>query len=136
MFYVHFTFHFMYKSEPPEVSVIQLGNGSLLCNASGFPDNISYSRWEHKSPEQKHLRYLDGTERGILNFHTLDRTRLDTTYSSDGIYICKVVNHMAKDGDKNFQTGFANVLFKGNNISSKYVCNSFTKLTLLLISFR
>lgn len=123
MFYVHVTFHFMYKSEPPEVSVIQLGNGSLLCNASGFPDNISYSRWEHKSPEQKHLRYLDGTDGGILNFHTLDRTRLDTTYSSDGIYICKVVNHMAKDGDKIFQTGFANVLFKGNNnlVSSMYV---------------
>ncbi|XP_052060744.1 uncharacterized protein LOC127701020 isoform X2 [Mytilus californianus] len=104
----------LYVKEAPEVSVIQLDNGSLLCNATGFPDNISYSRWEHKSPERKHLRYLKGTENGILNFNTLDgNTGLDSTYSLDGIYICKVVNHMTKDGDTNFQTGFANVLFKG-----------------------
>ncbi|CAC5400945.1 HMCN [Mytilus coruscus] len=104
----------LYVKEAPEVSVIQLDNGSLLCSATGFPDNISYLRWEHKSPERKHLRYLKGTENGILNFNTSDgKTGLDSTYSLDGIYICNVVNHMTKDGDTNFQTGFANVLFKG-----------------------
>ncbi|CAC5396525.1 unnamed protein product [Mytilus coruscus] len=98
--------------EAPEVSVIQLDDGSLLCNASGFPDNYSFSRWEHKSPTGKHLRYLNGTENGILNFDTLDGN-IGLTYSLDGIYVCKIGNRMAEYDERNFQSGFTNVMFKG-----------------------
>ncbi|CAC5400950.1 unnamed protein product [Mytilus coruscus] len=94
----------LHVKEVPEVSVIQLDNGSLLCSTVGFPDNIRYSMWEHKSPSGKHLRYLKGTQNGILNLDTLDgNIGLDTTYSLDGMYICQDINHMAEERRHTFR---------------------------------
>ncbi|XP_063443327.1 uncharacterized protein LOC134723705 [Mytilus trossulus] len=102
----------LFVIEAPEISVIQLGDGSLVCIASGFPDNYSFSRWEHKSSTGKHLRYLNGTENGILNFDTLEANS-GLMYNLDGIYVCQIGNHRAENDEGSFQNGFADIIFKG-----------------------
>lgn len=109
--------YLIFNSEAPEISVIQLDDGSLLCNTSSFPNNYSFSRWEHKTSTGKHLRYLNGTENGTLNFDTLEGNS-GLIYNLDGIYVCQMDNRMAENDEGSFQSGFANVMFKGNNNSS------------------
>lgn len=61
----------------------------IHCIAQGEPDSYNFLPWEHRSVFEEHIRYLNGTDEGILELpqvNVLDR------YQDTGIYICNVTN--------------------------------------------
>lgn len=96
--------------DAPRVSVVTLTNGSIFCNATGVPSVYRYSRWEHLSEFGEHIRYLVGSEDGIVNVLTEVRS---LNYINSGKYTCTVENGIRGHSQKVNQTGFIFLQFQG-----------------------
>ncbi|XP_052073629.1 synaptogenesis protein syg-2-like isoform X2 [Mytilus californianus] len=94
----------------PIVSVVTLTNGSILCNATGVPSVYRFSRWEHLSEFGEHIRYLVGSEDGVLN--VLPEAG-SLAYINSGKYACTVENGIRGHLQKVKQTGFIFLQFQG-----------------------
>ncbi|VDI24415.1 CD22 antigen [Mytilus galloprovincialis] len=95
----------------PEVHVELLPNSSLLCNATGFPNNYTFSNWEHMSIDRHSFRLIN-TETNLLKFDFNDDDD-NPIYTFDGLYVCKVSNGIPDEHNITMQRGFKDIYFPG-----------------------
>ncbi|XP_071173650.1 nephrin-like [Mytilus edulis] len=93
----------------PEVHVELLPNSSLLCNATGFPNNYTFSNWEHMSIDS--FRSINNAI-NLLKFDFNDDDN-NPVYTFDGLYVCKVSNGIPDVHNITMQLGFKDVYFPG-----------------------
>lgn len=79
-------------------------NREIQCVADGEPSSYHYSKWEHQSLFNEHIRYLGGTDDGILR---LPEVNLSNIYQDAGFYICNVSNGIPDYSGNFFQQGRA-----------------------------
>lgn len=82
----------------------------IQCMAKGEPDNVTYFRWEHRSIFHEHIRYLSGTNNGILRL--LD-VNISARYQTTGYYLCNVSNGIPDKNGNVVQQGRISFLSKG-----------------------
>ncbi|CAC5378129.1 unnamed protein product [Mytilus coruscus] len=109
----------------PNVSVTILQNGSLLCNATGVPNDYRFSKWEHVSEFGEHIRYLDGLNDG--NFNILSDGD-SVTYLKNGKYICTVHNGISNRFHEVNQTGYIFLQFQGRPFCLNTSVRTMTKV--------
>ncbi|XP_071150186.1 synaptogenesis protein syg-2-like [Mytilus edulis] len=62
----------------------------LVCLPKGVPANYTFVQWQHKSEYGDHIRFLDGSEDGIL---LLPKSKdFNSQYYDNGVYVCTVSN--------------------------------------------
>ncbi|CAC5403800.1 NCAM [Mytilus coruscus] len=61
----------------------------LICNATGIPSIYNFHDWEHTSDYGNHIRFLSGSNDGILY---LPDNAKDSKYQDNGYYKCTVDN--------------------------------------------
>ncbi|VDI18452.1 Hypothetical predicted protein [Mytilus galloprovincialis] len=94
---------------PPDVFAIDYNNGTLFCNATGNPGIHNYSQWEHRSSNNKHIRYLDGRQNGYLLIPNLNGL---PWFCKSGTYICSAENGITNN-HRLYSTGSIHVEFEG-----------------------
>ncbi|VDI19009.1 Hypothetical predicted protein [Mytilus galloprovincialis] len=62
----------------------------LICLPKGVPQNYTFFQWQHKSEYGDHIRFLDGSQDGILLLPNIQN--LNAQYYDNGVYICTVSN--------------------------------------------
>ncbi|XP_063411497.1 hemicentin-1-like [Mytilus trossulus] len=62
----------------------------LICLPKGIPTNYTFFQWQHKSEYGDHIRFLDGSQDGILLLPNIQD--FNTQYYDNGAYICTVSN--------------------------------------------
>ncbi|CAC5411923.1 unnamed protein product [Mytilus coruscus] len=76
----------------------------IRCLAQGEPNTYNYFTWEHQSVFNEHIRYLDGTDDGILR---LPEINVSNIYQDTGFYICNVSNGIPDYHGNVYQLGRA-----------------------------
>ncbi|VDH91854.1 Hypothetical predicted protein, partial [Mytilus galloprovincialis] len=62
----------------------------LICLPKGVPQNYTFFQWQHKSEYGDHIRFLNGSQDGILLLPNIQD--FNTQYYDNGVYICTVSN--------------------------------------------
>ncbi|CAC5399800.1 unnamed protein product [Mytilus coruscus] len=62
----------------------------LTCNANGVPEKYLFYEWEHKSDHGNHIRFLIGSQDGVLHLPTYNIKQM--RYQDNGYYKCTVTN--------------------------------------------
>ncbi|VDH91858.1 Hypothetical predicted protein [Mytilus galloprovincialis] len=65
----------------------------LTCHADGVPQTYLFYEWEHKSDHGNHIRFLTGSEDGVLHLPTINIKEM--RYQDNGYYKCIVTNGIA-----------------------------------------
>ncbi|VDI35101.1 Hypothetical predicted protein, partial [Mytilus galloprovincialis] len=73
--------------DAPNVTVILRENSIDCLAADGFPDTYTFDKWEHKSEDGDHVRFVDGLQNGTLILQTIPYQ-----YQMNGRYVCAVSN--------------------------------------------
>lgn len=124
--------HSILFPDPPDVFVIDYNNGTLFCNATGNPGIHKYSQWEHRSSNNKHIRYLDGRQNGYLLIPNLNGL---PWFCKSGTYICSAENGITNN-HRLYSTGSIHVEFEGiNRYAVEFKLNNgVCQLSFLIIS--
>lgn len=104
-------FDLKYFTVAPEVTVEQLKNGSLFCNATGMPISYTFSKWEHHSIDGYYLHTLESKIPTLLTF---DNNHDKPIYTIDGRYQCYVSNEVTDEKNLTFRNVYKNVYFPGD----------------------
>ncbi|CAC5370254.1 DSCAML1 [Mytilus coruscus] len=94
-------------------------NSNLLvsCKVSGNPNNITFGEWIHLSDVDTPIRYLNGSEDGILAISSFTGTA--ESYENGGVYVCNVSNGIRSTDDSLWQTGKVQVIIKESPVFTK-----------------
>lgn len=90
---------------------------AIQCMAQGEPDNVTYFRWEHRSIFDEHIRYLSGTNDGILRLLDFN---ISARYQDTGYYLCNVSNGIPDKNGNVVQQG--RIFFASKGITNCSLC--------------
>ena len=97
---------FLLCQDPPVLNVAignkKVGRRILICDAYGVPEQYIYSKWEHVSSFDEHIRFLDGFDNKALFLPYMNES---DSYQDNGIYLCTVNNGVADVKGSINQTG-------------------------------
>ncbi|CAC5399799.1 unnamed protein product [Mytilus coruscus] len=69
---------------------VNANSRKLICLPKGVPPNYTFFQWQHKSEYGDHIRFLSGSEDGILQLPKNEN--FNTQYYDNGVYVCTVSN--------------------------------------------
>ncbi|CAC5405148.1 unnamed protein product [Mytilus coruscus] len=82
----------------------------IHCKGDGIPNNLTFSRVEHKSNFNEHIRFLEVSSYGIATLPFLNET---DRYQDTGVYSCNASNGVPDMEGIKFQQGEAKLVFAG-----------------------
>ncbi|XP_052073067.1 cell adhesion molecule DSCAM-like [Mytilus californianus] len=94
-------------------------NSNLLvsCKVSGNPNNFTFGEWIHLSDVDTPIRYLNGSEDGMLAISSFTGTA--EAYENGGVYVCNVSNGIHSTDGSLWQTGKIHVIIKESPVFTK-----------------
>lgn len=96
----------------------------LVCLPKGVPANYTFFQWQHKSEYGDHIRFLDGSEDGIL---LLPKSKdFNSQYYDNGVYVCTVSNGIPGVSGNSKRTASVHLSISGMTIRkiSQTIINS------------
>lgn len=119
--YIYICFVSVLFKDPPVVTML---HGTFIednnireikCTAQGEPDSYYFLPWENRSQFDEHIRYIDGTDDGILQ---LPEVNVLNKYQDSGIYIGNVSNGIPDYRGNVYQHRIMHIVSKGNRCYS------------------
>lgn len=83
---------------------------TVRCKGDGLPNTLTFSRVEHKSYFNEHIRYIEVSSDGIVTLPPVDA--LDR-YQDTGLYVCNASNNIPNRKGNTFQQGEAYLVSDG-----------------------
>ncbi|VDI48726.1 Hypothetical predicted protein [Mytilus galloprovincialis] len=82
----------------------------IHCKGGGIPNNLTFSRVEHTSNFNEHIRFLEVSSDGIATLPFLNEI---DRYQDTGVYSCSASNGVSDMEGNKFQRGEAQLVFDG-----------------------
>lgn len=91
----------------------------LICLPKGVSQNYTFFQWQHKSEYGDHIRFLDGSQDGILLLPNIQD--FNTQYYDNGVYICTVSNGIPDVSGTSNRTAAVYLSISGMTISERFL---------------
>ncbi|XP_076089159.1 uncharacterized protein LOC143059530 [Mytilus galloprovincialis] len=82
----------------------------VRCKGDGLPNTLTFSRVEHKSYFNEHIRYIEVSSDGIATLPPVDAF---DRYQDTGLYVCNASNNIPNREGNTFQQGEAYLVSDG-----------------------